>query len=135
MNVHFSFKHNVEKTKDLDTLINRRVDKFGKLLGTFNPDMVHFHGALEFKTPREGYVTSLNLRLPVGQMHSTHAARTPAESLRAAFDDLERQINKEKGLLRGDGHNARVEVETGEAEARVPKQKIEKPKDRPLSLT
>ncbi len=134
MNLNFSYK-NTTKSPDVERIIGRHVDKINRLLEHFQPDLVHLHGTLELQNPREGFATSLNLRLPVGQIHSTQTAKTAADSMRAAFDDLERQINKEKELLRGNGKKARVAVETGETEARVSKTEPEKPKDRPLSLT
>jgi ribosome-associated translation inhibitor RaiA len=93
------------------------VDKINRLLKHFQPDLVHLHGALELQNPRQGFITSLNLRLPVGQIHSAHAARSAPDSLRAAFDDLERQLNKEKELLRGsNGKLARSRPEASERE-------------------
>lgn len=135
MHVHFSYK-NTEKTEVLIKLINRRVAKVDKLLATFAHDLVHLHGSLERPSPREGFVTSLNLRLPIGQIYATEKGRAAQVSLRAAFDELERQVNKQKGLLRGDGkYVARTMVETGEAEARLPKQPPKRPRRRSMSLT
>ncbi len=135
MNLHFSFKQ-TRKTDAIDKLVARRVGKVNKLLGTFNPDLVHLHGTLSEPNPREGFVTSLNLRLPIGQIQSTHAAKTASSSLRAAFDDLERQINKEKELLRGDGkHMARTQVKAGEAEAGLPRVSPRRSKPRSSALT
>jgi ribosome-associated translation inhibitor RaiA len=116
MNQHFSYK-NTTKTPDVERIISRHVDKINRLLEHFSPDLVHLHGTLEIQNPREGFTTSLNLRLPVGQVHSTQAAKTAGDSMRAAFDDLERQINKEKELLRGNGKHARAAVGIAEAEA------------------
>jgi len=119
MNIHFSYKHTI-KTPQVERLINRRIQKLNTRLNHFSPDAMHLHGSLEFQNPREGFVSSLNLRLPVGQLYATEAAKTAQTSLRAAFDELERQINKEKQLLRGDGKMwARPEAGTAEPPGRT----------------
>lgn len=101
MNFHFSYKHTV-KDAQIERLLGRRTEKLRKLLKTFSPDLVHLHGTLEMQKPREGFVSSLNLRLPVGQVHALQAGRSAIDSLRGAFNELERQLKKEKELLRGD---------------------------------
>ncbi len=101
MNIHFSYK-NTSNSPEVERITRRRIEKINKLLSTFQPDLVHLHGALERQNPREGFVTSLNLRLPIGQIHASEAGKTAAVSLRSAFDELERQIKEEKDLLRGD---------------------------------
>ncbi len=102
MTVHFSYKHTA-KSDDLEKLLQRRVDKINRLLPKFAPDLVSLHGTLELRTAREGFATSLNLRLPIGQIYSAERGSTAPVSIRAAFDDLERQLQREKELLRGDG--------------------------------
>jgi len=134
MNLHFSYK-NTTKSPDVERIIGRHVDKINRLLEHFEPDLVHLHGTLEMQNPREGFTTSLNLRLPVGQIHSTQSAKTLADSTRAAFEDLERQINKQKDLLRGNGKHARAAVEAGEVEARLSETGPQKAKTPPLPLT
>ncbi len=42
MNVHFSYK--ISKTSDLEKLINQQVEKLGRYLRVFRPDLVHLKG-------------------------------------------------------------------------------------------
>lgn len=99
MNIHFSYK-NCQRAPDVERLLERRVEKLRKLLRVYEPELVHLHGSLELQSPKEGFVVSLNLRLPTGQFHASEGTRHSASSLRAAFDELERQLQKHKELLR-----------------------------------
>jgi RNA polymerase sigma-70 factor, ECF subfamily len=98
MNVHISYK--ISKTADLEKLIHQRVEKLGRYLQVFRPELVHLKGSVEENSAREGVVVSLNLRLPSGQMaaHKTSAMATTA--IKAAFDELSQQVKKHKDLLR-----------------------------------
>jgi ribosome-associated translation inhibitor RaiA len=100
MNVQFSYKHSV-RSPQVEKIINHRIGKLNKWLATFDPDLVHLHATLEYRNPREGFKTSLNLRLPVGQLFATEAGKTAQASIRAAFDELERQFNDKMQVLRG----------------------------------
>ena len=73
MNVHISYK--ISKTSDLEKLINQQVEKLGRYLQVFRPDLVHLKGRVEENSAREGFVVSLNLRLPSGQMAAQRACR------------------------------------------------------------
>ncbi len=74
MNVHFSYK--ISKTSDLEKLINQQVEKLGRYLRVFRPDLVHLKGLIEESSAREGVVVSLNLRLPSGQMAAQEKSPT-----------------------------------------------------------
>src|SRR5581483_2836526 len=98
MNVHFTYK--VTKSPDIDQDINRQVEKLNKRLQVFRPELVHLKGIIEQNSPREGFVVSLNLRLPSGQMASQESAPVAQAALKAAFDDLIEQLTKHKDMLR-----------------------------------
>jgi RNA polymerase sigma factor (sigma-70 family) len=98
MNVHFSYK--VSKTPDIEKEINHYVEKLRKRLQVFRPELVHLKGVVEENSPREGFLVSLNLRLPSGQMASQERAPSASAALRSAFDDLLQQLTKHKDLLR-----------------------------------
>src|SRR5581483_11034630 len=98
MNVHFTYK--VTKSPDIDQDINRQVEKLNKRLQVFRPELVHLKGIIEQNSPREGFVVSLNLRLPSGQMASQESAPVAVSALKAAFDDLIEQLTKHKDMLR-----------------------------------
>jgi len=98
MNVHISYK--VSKTPDLENLINQQVEKLGRYLQVFRPELVHLKGIVEENSAREGFVVSLNLRLPSGQMAARESNTTAAAAVKAAFDAVTEQLKKHKELLR-----------------------------------
>ncbi len=98
MNVHISYK--ISKTPDLEKLINQQVEKLGRYLQVFRPELVHLKGIVEESSTREGAVVSLNLRLPSGQMAAQESSVTATAAVKAAFDDVTEQLKKHKELLR-----------------------------------
>jgi len=98
MNVHITYKSH--KTAGIEKEFNHWIEKVGKRLQVFRPDLVHLHGSLEENSPREGTVVSLNLRLPTGQLAAQRSAPTGTAAVKTAFDDLLHQLTKHKDLLR-----------------------------------
>jgi RNA polymerase sigma factor (sigma-70 family) len=105
MNVHFSYK--ISKTPDLEKLINQQVEKLGRYLRVFRPDLVHLKGLIENNSAREGVVVSLNLRLPSGQMAAQESRPAATAAIKAAFDSMAEQVKKHKDLLRSHHTGAR----------------------------
>src|ERR1700745_1688653 len=105
MNVHLSFK--AGKTPDIEREFQSHIQKLTRRLRAFKPDLVHLH-ALVDHGPHQELSTSLNLRLPTGQMASSSTSSTAEASVKAAFVDLLAQITRHKDLLRGNfGRKAR----------------------------
>ncbi len=102
MNVHFSYK--IAKTTDLENLIQQQTDKLNRLLQVFRPELVHLKGSIVENSPHEGYVVSLNLRLPSGQMAAQETSDTLVGAIKRAFAELANQLKKHKQLLRNE-HN------------------------------
>ena len=102
MNVHISYK--ISKTPDLEKLINRQVEKLGRYLQVFRPELVHLKGIVEENSVREGVVVSLNLRLPSGQIAAQERSATATAAIKAAFDAVTEQLKKHKEQLRNQ-HN------------------------------
>jgi len=98
MNVHFSYK--VSKTPDLEKLIKQQTEKLERYLEVFRPELVHLKGNVEENSARQGFVVSLNLRLPSGQMASQETSSTAVAAIKAAFDAITEQLKKHKELLR-----------------------------------
>ena len=98
MNVHISYK--ISKTPDLEKIINQQVEKLGRYLRVFRPELVHLKGVVEDTSAREGVVVSLNLRLPSGQMAAQESSATATAAIKAAFDAATEQLKKHKQLLR-----------------------------------
>jgi len=98
MNVHISYK--TAKAPDLEKQFNHHIEKLGRRLQVFRPELVHLKGIIEQSRTREGVVVSLNLRLPSGQMASQQAGPTGIAAVKAAFGDLMSQLTRHKDLLR-----------------------------------
>ena len=98
MNVHISYK--ISKTPDLEKLINQQVEKLGRYLQVFRPELVHLKGVVGENSAREGTVVSLNLRLPSGQMTAQESGPIATASIKTAFDAITEQLKKHKELLR-----------------------------------
>ena len=98
MNVHVSYK--VSKTPDLEKIINQQVEKLGRYLQVFRPELVHLKGVVEENSARQGFAASLNLRLPSGQMASQENSPTVTAAIKSAFDDITEQVKRHKQLLR-----------------------------------
>jgi len=100
MNVHISYK--VPKTPDLDKLINQQVEKLGRYLQVFRPELVHLKGVVEENPVSEGAAVSLNLRLPSGQMAAQEISATATAAIKEAFGAVTEQLKKHKQLLRNE---------------------------------
>ncbi|MGC2110656.1 MAG: sigma-70 family RNA polymerase sigma factor [Candidatus Korobacteraceae bacterium] len=98
MNVHISYK--VSKTSDLEKLINQQVEKLGRYLQVFRPELVHLKGIVEENPAPQGFAVSLNLRLPSGQLAARESSSTAIAAIKAAFEDITEQVKKHKQLLR-----------------------------------
>src|SRR5579871_85878 len=98
MNVHFSYK--VNKTPDIEKEINQQVEKLRRRLQVFRPELVHLKGIMEQNSAREGFLVSLNLRLPSGQMAAQEKSPAATTAIKGAFEDILEQLIKHKDLLR-----------------------------------
>jgi RNA polymerase sigma factor (sigma-70 family) len=98
MNVHFSYK--ISKTSDLEKQVKHQLEKLNKYLQVFRPELVHVKGIVAESSAREGFVVSLNLRLPSGQMAAQEKSSVAATAIKAAFDGLIEQVKQHKQLLR-----------------------------------
>src|SRR6266496_1992851 len=98
MNVHVSYK--VPKTPDIEKEINHQIEKIGKRLQVFRPDLIHLKAGVEQNSAREGTMVSLNLRLPSGQLAAAAKASSPTSAVKSAFDELMQQLIRHKELLR-----------------------------------
>jgi RNA polymerase sigma factor (sigma-70 family) len=98
MNVHISYK--ISKTSDLEKLINQQVEKLRRYLQVFRPDLVHLKGGIDENSGREGFVVTLNLRLPSGQMAAQEHSPVATVAIKTAFDALSEQLKKHRELLR-----------------------------------
>ena len=98
MNVHVSYK--AGKTPDVEREFQHQLQRLERRLQVFKPDLVSFHGIVEQENHRSAS-TSLNLRLPSGQLAAQKSGENALAAIKAAFADLLFQLNKHKELLRG----------------------------------
>lgn len=99
MNVHISYK--AAKAPETEKEFQQQIQKLGRRLAVFRPDLVHLKAIVEENNPREGTFVSLNLRLPSGQMAAQRSNHTPVSAIKAAFADLVSQLTRHKEQLRG----------------------------------
>lgn len=98
MNVHVSYK--VPKSSDLERQINQNIEKLGRRLQVFKPDLVHLHAIVDEHPARAGFSVKLDLRLPSGDIASSETADRVESAVKGAFADLVEQITKHKDRLR-----------------------------------
>jgi DNA-directed RNA polymerase specialized sigma24 family protein/ribosome-associated translation inhibitor RaiA len=115
MNVHVSYK--AAKAPEADREFNHHTEKLQKRLQIFRPELVHLHAIIGPAPVPEGTAVSLNLRLPSGQMAVQENGPTPVAAIKAAFQELLKQITKHKDLLRSDNfRGARKLKRNGDAQ-------------------
>jgi RNA polymerase sigma factor (sigma-70 family) len=98
MNVHVSYK--AGKTPDVEREFQHQLKKLERRLQVFKPDLVSFHAIVDQENHRSAS-TSMNLRLPSGQIAAQKSGENALAAVKAAFADLLSQVNKHKELLRG----------------------------------
>ncbi|HET9839947.1 MAG TPA: sigma factor-like helix-turn-helix DNA-binding protein [Candidatus Angelobacter sp.] len=98
MNVHVSYK--AGKTPDVEREFQHQLQRLNRRLQLFKPDLVSFHAIVEQENHHSAS-TSLNLRLPSGQIAAQKSGENALAAVKAAFADLLSQLNKHKDLLRG----------------------------------
>jgi RNA polymerase sigma factor (sigma-70 family) len=98
MNVHVSYK--AGKTPEVEREFHNQIQKLRRRLQVFKPDLVHLRAFVEQDGSRRAS-SSLNLRLPSGQMAAQRSGGNALAAVKAAFADLLGQVTKHKELLRG----------------------------------
>ncbi|HYL93396.1 MAG TPA: sigma-70 family RNA polymerase sigma factor [Alphaproteobacteria bacterium] len=97
MNVHASYK--TGKTPELEQELQQQWRKLQRRLQIFKPELVHLYMTLESQNGRS-FATSLQLRLPSGQIAARATGAKGVAVVRAAFSDLTTQVNRHKDMLR-----------------------------------
>jgi RNA polymerase sigma factor (sigma-70 family) len=98
MNVHVSYK--AGKTPEVEREFQHQIERLGRRLHVFKPELVHLHAFVNKGNGRSAS-SSLNLRLPTGQMAAQRSAENALAAVKAAFADLLSQVTRHKELLRG----------------------------------
>lgn len=101
MNILVNYKH-VDLREPVEAEVARHLGKLNRLLKSYAPDLVQFHGAFDRK-PRSGeYVFALRLSLPTGTLNATGEGATVRLSTKHAFAEIEKLIKKHQSKLRRD---------------------------------
>ena len=114
MNVHISYK--AAKAPAVEKEFRLHVEKLGRRLHVFRPELVHLHAIVARNSPPAKIAVSLSLRLPSGQLAAADKAPTAVAAVKACFKELLGQLTKHKELLRR-GHKWRRKAR---AKQRIP---------------
>jgi ribosomal subunit interface protein len=99
MNVSFSYKH-VNSQEAVATEVTRRLDKLGKLLQSYEPDLIQLHGVFSKNHRTDEQTLALTLSLPSGTLHAIGSGKNVLAGCKNAFSDIEAQLKKHQSLLR-----------------------------------
>ena len=99
MNVSISYRH-VESQQAVATEVMRRLDKLGRLLRSYQPDLVQIKGVFSKNQRTDEESLVLTLSLPTGTLHATGNGKNVLAGCKKAFSDIEMQIKKHQSLLR-----------------------------------
>jgi ribosome-associated translation inhibitor RaiA len=99
MNVSISYKHvNAQQPVAAETV--RRLDKLGKLLKSYQPDLVQVHGVFSRNQRTEEESMALTVSLPTGTLHATGNGKNTLAACKVAFREIEGQVKKHQAILR-----------------------------------
>lgn len=103
MKISYSHVH-AEIRRAIDGEAKHHIEKLGRLLKRYDPDLVQLHGSLgkQPRTSEFNFNFSLNLTLPTGTLHATGQGADVRASAKAAFADIEAQVKKHQEKLRKD---------------------------------
>jgi ribosomal subunit interface protein len=101
MKISYSHVH-AEVRRAIDKEAKHHLEKLGRLLKRYDPDLVQLHGSLEKQSRTDEFSLSLNLTLPTGSLQATGKGAEIRASAKAAFADIEAQVKKHQEKLRKD---------------------------------
>jgi ribosomal subunit interface protein len=113
MKLSISYKH-VDSHKPVEAEATRCISKLGRLLKSYDPDLVQLHGVFSKNPHNQEHSFSLNLSLPTGTLHATGSGENFRASCKQAFSELEAQVKKHQSRLRKDYEWKRKRPRAGE---------------------
>lgn len=99
MNVSISYRQ-VDGQQAVATEVTRRLDKLGKLLKSYEPDLVQIKGVFTRNKRTDEPSLALTLSLPTGTLHATGNGKNILAGCKKAFSEIELQVKKHQSLLR-----------------------------------
>jgi ribosomal subunit interface protein len=97
---HTLIGKNIEVTPELREYFESKVAKLSRLIPTFSDQLVSLQATVEKHLRRNDYSTSLSLHLPQHTLHAEKQSRDWKGAIRAAFDEIIRQVDRFKSKLR-----------------------------------
>lgn len=116
MKLSISYKH-VDAHESVEAESERYQSKLGRLLKSYDPDLVQLHGVFSKNPHNQEHTFSLNLSLPTGTLHATGTGSNVRASCKKAFSELEVQVKKHQERLRKDYEWKRKRPRTRPVEA------------------
>jgi ribosome-associated translation inhibitor RaiA len=101
MKISYSHVH-AEIRREIDDEAKHHIEKLGRLLKRYDPDLVQLHGSLEQQSRTDEFSFSLNLTLPTGSLQATGKGVDIRACAKAAFADIEAHVKKHQEKLRKD---------------------------------
>ena len=100
MNIQIT--NRAHRAPEVETEINQQVNKLGRRLRVFRPDMLSLHVDLSPGSSKRngGLAVNLNLRMPSGQISANGLAQHGISAVKDAFRDLTSQLDAHKEHLR-----------------------------------
>ena len=89
-----------EPDERIKKLVDRLISQLEKYAATFSPELTHLRLFLEENSVRKLYQVSINLDLPGKTLAARDEQHDLKVGIRAAFEDIERQLKKYKASLR-----------------------------------
>jgi len=101
-----------EPPKRVTLLIERLTSKLEKNIQTFSPDAVYLRLMVEHNSSRKLYSVSLTIDLPRKTLAVKEEQHDIQAGIRAAFEEIERQVKRFKANLRQEHWKRAVRRET-----------------------
>lgn len=99
MNISFSYKH-VDSRQVVAVEVTRRLDKLGRLLKSYQPDLIQLKGVFSKNQRTEEQTLALTLSLPTGTLHATGNGKNVLAGCKKAFSEIEEQVKRHQSLVR-----------------------------------
>jgi ribosomal subunit interface protein len=99
MIVSIRYTH-VDAQQAVASEVIRRLDKLGRLLKRYQPDLIQVKGVFSWNKRTDEQSLALTLSLPTGTLHATGNGRNVLAGCKNAFSEIEAQIKKHQSLLR-----------------------------------
>lgn len=109
-------------------LLDELIDRLDEKLTHFPSDAVSVHAVFEENGNRKVYRSSVTCHLPRHMVAAHEEGRDPGVVIRASFDEVERQLEKQKAIIRHE-HDVRRLKRNGRTPAPGRKKRAPEPEE------